>query len=322
MSHLKSIILSICLTFFVISESFAKSDVYYIMEKAKTGVVSIVITKKDSATSLGTGFFIGKNLILTNHHVVGNSGTTLNLFALNSSERYDIDVVYDDELTDVSFIKLRDIETFYKNNTPYIFEFAIDSEIYTTQEVYAIGHPWGLLWSVSKGIISSDLRHEVGSVTPDYSIQTDAHVFSGNSGGPLLTSDGSVVGMNSSMIAQNGGSYGFAVPAPILKKLLNDFNKYNEVRWASIGFTIDPTRTIRDLTADKPGIKSGLKINDVIVSIKTNNGTITPKSNDEVIEAIASSYYGVPIDFGILRDGKTITIKIQASYNKSEFYKK
>jgi S1-C subfamily serine protease len=112
------------------------------------------------------------------------------------------------------------------------------------QKVYAIGNPFGLSGTMTRGIISSirSIRGPTGAPIED-AIQTDAAINPGNSGGPLLNSRGEVIGITS-LIAQNGADQssgiGFAIPINTAKAVLDDFSRYGRVRRPSLGIASLP----------------------------------------------------------------------------------
>jgi S1-C subfamily serine protease len=116
---------------------------------------------------------------------------------------------------------------------------ADSSELAVGQKVYAIGNPFGLSGTMTRGIISSirDIRGSEGAPIGD-AIQTDAAINPGNSGGPLLNSHGEVIGINT-MIASNGADQssgiGFAIPINTAKAVLADLTRYGRVKRPSLG---------------------------------------------------------------------------------------
>jgi S1-C subfamily serine protease len=116
---------------------------------------------------------------------------------------------------------------------------ANSSDLSVGQEVYAIGNPFGLSGTMTRGIISSirSIRNGDGAPIED-AIQTDAAINPGNSGGPLLNSRGDVIGINT-MIASNGADQssgiGFAIPINTAKAVLGDLTRYGRVKRPSLG---------------------------------------------------------------------------------------
>lgn len=157
----------------------------------------------------GTGFIIG-DLIITNSHVVG--GLREVVVSAKKIKRTIAKVVYDDPYFDLAFIKLESIKT-PKNPFKLSLETVSDGD--TT---IAIGHPYGLNYSATEGIVSraSRLQDDL-----EY-IQIDAAINPGNSGGPLLSAKGDVIGVNT-FIIQNANNLGFALPYFYVQEALDEF---------------------------------------------------------------------------------------------------
>ncbi len=167
---------------------------------------------------LGTGFQLGDyELIVTNRHVV--QGCRQVVLASESFRKRIANVLYVDPLYDLAFIEL-----------PYelaigSLELAFDGyEIKDGDPILAVGHPLGLKYTNTKGIVSRAIRRVNGL---DY-IQTDAAINPGNSGGPLISSDGFVIGVNTFILA-NGQNLGFALHYQYLRQSLEDFRKAGSV---------------------------------------------------------------------------------------------
>ncbi|MCQ2250419.1 MAG: trypsin-like peptidase domain-containing protein [Bacteroidales bacterium] len=167
---------------------------------------------------LGTGFQLGDyELIVTNRHVV--QGCRQVVLASENFRKRIANVLYVDPLYDLAFIEL-----------PY--ELAIgslelafeDYEVKDSDPILCVGHPLGLKYTNTKGIVSRAQRRMNGL---DY-IQTDAAINPGNSGGPLITQDGLVIGVNTFILA-NGQNLGFALHFKYLRQSLEDFRKAGSV---------------------------------------------------------------------------------------------
>ena len=150
------------------------------------------------------------------------------------------------------------------------------------QLVFAIGSPEGLDNSVSMGIVSSPAR-QPDPDNPMVYVQTDAPINPGNSGGPLVDIDGALVGINTMILSQGGGSegLGFAIPAAIVRFDYRSLRKYGHVHRAEIGAAVQDITPelaaglglargwgalISDLTSGGPAEAAGLKIGDIISS--------------------------------------------------------
>src|SRR6202453_626291 len=159
---------------------------------------------------------------------------------LSNKRRYAAKVVGTDRVHDLALLQID-----APNLEPVTL--ADSSELAVGQKVYAIGNPFGLNGTMTRGIISSirDIRGSEGAPIGD-AIQTDAAINPGNSGGPLLNSRGEVIGINT-MIASNGADQssgiGFAIPINTAKAVLADLLKYGRVKRPSMGivsFAIGP----------------------------------------------------------------------------------
>jgi len=175
----------------------------------------------------GSGFILNKDgLILTNNHVIDNAQRVeVTLF---DKHKYKADVVTVDKGHDLALLKI---------NAPNLVPATLaetSTSLIVGQRVYAIGNPFGLSGTMTRGIISAirSIRGTQGNPIED-AIQTDASVNPGNSGGPLLNSRGEVIGITT-MIASNGADQssgiGFAIPINTAKAVLDDFAKYGRVR--------------------------------------------------------------------------------------------
>lgn len=179
----------------------------------------------------GSGFIIDREgHILTNFHVIAEARTLE--VTLSNRKKYKATVVGQDPSHDLAVIKIDAIGV-----TPAVLG---DSKgLLVGQKVYAIGNPFGLAGTMTRGIISSLRPIKSVDGTPiDEAIQTDAAINPGNSGGPLLNSRGEVIGINSQILtggaAQSAG-IGFAIPINVAKAILNDLVTVGRVRRPNLG---------------------------------------------------------------------------------------
>jgi S1-C subfamily serine protease len=180
----------------------------------------------------GSGFILDKaGHVLTNYHVVENANRGIKVM-LSNKRSYDAKVVGTDKVHDLALLHI---------DAPNLeaVTLADSSSLSVGQKVYAIGNPFGLSGTMTRGIISSirTIGGSEGAPIED-AIQTDAAINPGNSGGPLLNSRGEVIGINT-MIASNGADQssgiGFAIPINTAKAVLGDLTRYGRVKRPSLG---------------------------------------------------------------------------------------
>jgi S1-C subfamily serine protease len=188
----------------------------------------------------GSGFILDKaGHVLTNYHVVEGANRGIQV-ALSNKSHFPAKVVGTDKVHDLALLQID-----APNLQPVTL--ADSAELAVGQKVYAIGNPFGLAGTMTRGIISAirPIRSAEGAPIED-AIQTDAAINPGNSGGPLLNSRGEVIGINT-MIASNGADQssgiGFAIPINTAKAVLADLTRYGRVKRPSLGivsFAIGP----------------------------------------------------------------------------------
>jgi len=186
------------------------------------------------------------------------------------------------------------------------------------QEVYAIGNPFGLDHSLTKGIVSGVGRTimSVGGRPIQGAIQTDASINPGNSGGPLLNSRGQVIGMNTVIFSPSGASagVGFAIPSDTVQARVQSILKYGYVKRASIGVYLGQDGLAKSLAGKDGGIivglqdgsaagSAGIRPGDIILTI---DGRRTKRINDIYAE-IDNHQPGETVEVGILRPAGEVT---------------
>ncbi len=180
----------------------------------------------------GSGFILDKaGHVLTNFHVVEGANRGIEV-KLSNKRTYKATVVGTDKVHDLALLQID-----APNLQPVIL--SNSSELAVGEKVYAIGNPFGLSGTMTRGIISSIRSIRTGDGAPiEDAIQTDAAINPGNSGGPLLNSRGEVIGINT-MIASNGAEQssgiGFAIPINTAKAVLADLTRYGRVKRPSLG---------------------------------------------------------------------------------------
>jgi S1-C subfamily serine protease len=198
----------------------------------------------------GSGFIIDREgHILTNYHVVADANRGIEV-TTSDKKKYRAQVVGTDPVNDLAVIQIH-------GDTALDPATLGDSKrLAVGQKVYAIGNPFGLAGTMTRGIISSirPVRGPNGNYI-DEAIQTDAAINPGNSGGPLLNSRGEVIGMNTFIFSEAGQSagLGFAIPINAAKAVLNDLITIGSVRRPSLGVVTLP---IGPELADQMGLAS------------------------------------------------------------------
>ncbi len=179
-----------------------------IIEKYKGAVIQIA-----TPYSTGTGFYLENHkLIVTNEHVVrGNKKVIVDG---KEFEKQFVNVIYTDEKYDIAFLDMPK-----EHNMPLVI-ISKSEDITEGDSVIAVGHPFGLKYTATQGIISSMLQEQ----NDIRYLQHDAALNPGNSGGPLIDRKGSVVGINT-FIIRDGNKIGFSLPHQYLNQAINDFEQ-------------------------------------------------------------------------------------------------
>jgi len=173
-------------------------------------------TEKYRQQGLGSGFlFDPRGYILTNGHVI--KGADEIQVTLGEKKKLKAKLIGVDPKTDVAVIKI--------DGTNYPYADLGNSDILEVGDwVLAIGNPFGLMQTVTAGIVSAKGRSAMGILDYEDFIQTDAAINPGNSGGPLVNIEGQVVGMNTAILSRGGGGYmgiGFAIPINLIRQVIN-----------------------------------------------------------------------------------------------------
>lgn len=316
--------------FLAVFAIFSILTVDYAFEKPNTSDVvsrvmpsTVLITNQIDTTTggTGTGFIIGKNLIVTNNHVINGDGK-INVISSNSARKYSANIIAKDKISDLAVIELNDWDSFYKEESPSIVSFS-DKETELGEKVIVIGHPWGLTWTVSEGIVSAKYRKP--KATPQFLDQLDAKLYQGNSGGPVFNENGEVVCVSSMMLTGEGGSYGFCIPSILTQKVINDFKEFNEVRWRTLSLSVEETEEstvkIAEVQSGKAADKAGLKSGDIIKTIynKQYNEGLKVLSTVNILTALAiMNGSEEKLSLEIERNGETLMVEVTTDYRLSK----
>jgi 2-alkenal reductase len=224
-----------------------------LFERVAPSVVEITtITIGDDSSKpnikTGSGFFWGTSgNIVTNEHVVQDANSITVWLA--SGEQVEAEIVGSAPNYDIAVIRLK-----LPRKAPPPIAIGISSNLKVGQWAYAIGSPFGLDQSLTTGVISALKRRLPTRENRQVSniIQTDAAIYPGNSGGPLLDSSGRLIGVNTVAysIAGSGGALGFAIPVDIVSSIMPDLIKNGRIPTAGIGII-----TADEATAMRAGIE-------------------------------------------------------------------
>lgn len=269
--------------------------------------------------SVGSGVIINKEkgLIITNSHVV--AGSDRFRIQLADHRWLDAQLIGTDSPSDIALLKT--------SGLPNQIQVADSDLTQVGDVVFALGYPLGLEQTLTFGIVSGLSRNSGGASLNDF-IQTDAAINSGNSGGALLNSKGELVGINTSIISQSGGSIGigFSVPSRMALSVATQLEKFGEVRRGAVGIVInhvseeDSERvgidnwdgaTVVKVEDGSPAQTAGLQPGDVIV--KFNGRHVT--TADSLRAWIGVSEAETPLAFTYMREGeatKTVTAHARA----------
>ncbi|HEX5327555.1 MAG TPA: Do family serine endopeptidase [Acetobacteraceae bacterium] len=271
----------------------------------------------------GSGFIIKPDgLIVTNNHVIRNAKRIT--VTLDDGKTLPAKVIGADPRTDIALLKID-----AKQPLPYV-ELGNSDKLEPGEWVIAIGNPFGLTETVTAGIVSA-MGRNIGAGPYDQFIQVDAPINEGNSGGPLLTQDGKVVGMNTAILSPSGGSIGigFAIPSDLIKKIEADLEHGGHVTRGYIGVAtqaVSPAMSkalnlpdadgalVAAVEPNTPAQEAGLQPGDVIRGI---NGTQVKTPRDLALD-VAAIQPGGAADLKVIRDGKERAINLHVGEMPSE----
>ncbi len=277
-------------------------DVAAIYAAARESVVSI--KTKDGS---GSGFIVDANgTIVTNAHVVGTASTVQVQFADDKTVTGQVGGV--DRSSDLAIVKI-------STGRPLkALSLADSGTVKTGQLAVAIGEPFGLSQTTTAGIVSGTGRHiqAPDGFQIDSVIQTDAPINPGNSGGPLLDATGRVIGVNSQIASQSGGSVGigFAVPSNTVRDVIPRLERGEAIKRAYLGVSTSGGTggvTVAAVSAGAPAETAGVKVGDVIQSVGGSK-VATP---DAVAAAIQDRRPGETIKLVVKRAGSAQTIDVR-----------
>jgi serine protease Do len=263
---------------------------------------------------LGSGFIISADgYLITNHHVV-DGAEKINV-KLNDKREFSAKVIGSDPQSDIALLKIN------ATGLPTV-SFGDTDRLKVGQWVFAIGAPFGLERTATKGIVSA-LGRSLPSDAYVPFIQTDVPINPGNSGGPLFDLNGKVVGINSQIFSRSGGYMGlsFAIPANVAMDVVAQLKADGRVSRGWMGVTLqevtqDLARSfnleqprgalVADVSADGPAAKAGLKAGDIIVAYAGKS----VNDSADLPPLVGSSKPGASKALTVIRDGKEREITV------------
>jgi serine protease Do len=267
---------------------------------------------------VGSGVIVTRDgYILTNNHVVDDADEVK--VSLQDGRVFTAKVIGKDPKSDVAVVKID------AKDLPAI-TFADSDTCEVGDLVLAVGNPFGIGQSVTRGIVSAKDRAAMDLDYQDF-IQTDAAINPGNSGGALVDADGRLIGINTAIYSRSGGNQGvgFAIPTDLARGLMESLIKYGKVTRGYLGVMIqdinpslakefnlkdDNGALVGDVVPDGPAAKAGLKSGDVIE--KFNGKEVTDSQHLKIEVARVAPGDTAPVQ--VLRDGsdKTFHVRIKA----------
>jgi len=261
-----------------------------------------------AAKALGSGFIVdAEGHVVTNNHVV--DGATKVVVTLDDGRELDAHVVGRDARTDIAVLQ---VDAGVK--LPYL-ALGDSDKVRPGDWVVAMGNPFGLGGTVTAGIVSARGR-DIGAGPYDDFLQVDAPINRGNSGGPLFSTDGTVMGVNTAIFSPSGGSVGigFAIPSNLVKTVVAELEQNGHIERGYLGVMsqkLSPEiasalrlahpdgALVAEVEPNGPAAKAGLKPGDVVTAV---NGTAV---NDPraLARQVAALHPGTSATVSILRDG-------------------
>ena len=275
-------------------------------------------------SSLGSGVIMSADgYIMTNNHVIKDADQIV--VALHDGRESKATLVGSDPEADLALLKIE------MTQLPAIV-LADDKPLRVGDIVMAIGNPFGVGQTVTQGIVSATGRNRLGLNTYEDYIQTDAAINPGNSGGALINAYGKLVGINTAIFSQSGGSegIGFAIPVKVAQRALTDIAKHGTTIRGWLGIEVQEATPhlldalglpqalkgliVTNLYDKGPAQASGLQVGDIIINI---NG-VDANDAHTAMNQIAALHPGDKIRIRYMRNGKTAETEAIAGQRKSQ----
>ena len=274
--------------------------------------------EEEPSSSLGSGVLVSpEGYILTNHHVISDADEID--VALSDGRKVKAQVIGSDPETDIAVLKIE------AKQLPAPITLGKVESVHIGDVVLAIGNPFGVGQTVTSGIVSALGRDHVGINTFENFIQTDAAINPGNSGGALIDTRGNLIGINTAIYSNNGGSMGigFAIPVNLAKQVMESILANGSVTRGWIG--VEPQNLSKELLESLglpartqgvllsgvleggPAAKGGVKPGDVLITV---NGNPT-KDVRQLLNQIAQIAPGNDAKLKILRKDKELELTVQ-----------
>ncbi len=275
---------------------------------------------------MGSGMIIDRQgHILTNYHVVRDVDEIK--IELADKRQFQGEVIGTDPKTDIAVIKIKGA---VPDDLPTV-ELSDSDKLTVGELTMAIGAPFGLMQTVTTGIISAKGRADVGLADYEDFLQTDAAINPGNSGGPLVNMNGEVIGMNSAIVTSLGQSagVGFAIPVNMIRVILPVLVKGEKVTRGSLGiviqniskelakkFRLPDTKgaLVAQVDKDSPAEQAGVKVGDVIIRF---NRVDVPDTR-HLRNMLATTAPGLKAKVDLFRDGKEESLNVTVGKQTGE----
>ena len=274
------------------------------------------LSRRKKATTLGSGVIVrGDGYILTNFHVIEAADAIQ--VALNDGRQAKAEVVGADPDSDLAVLKIQ---------LPNLASITFNGnhELKVGDVVLAIGNPFGVGQTTTLGIVSALGRNRLGINTYENFIQTDAAINPGNSGGALVDAYGQLVGINTAIYSESGGSLGigFAIPAKTAHTIMEQIIATGSVTRGWLGLepqdiTPELARAFKlkhsegvivaDVLRDGPAWKGGVRVGDIV--LKLNDQPV--EDSQGFLNQIAPQEPGANVDLSVLRSGKPLHIQVK-----------